>query len=370
MVILRVSDPRRSQHACRSSTRSTSLAQSPQRSVGAGPQGVAAAHLPAGPRRPSARRSAGDPARRGDRGGRPGGRDDPDRDRRPQLPGQRPQQLAARLQQQRLDDHPASPTRPASNSSACSRTAAAPAARSISRTRSTRPASTANNAARAGQGLERPRRGQERPAELRWAMQMRARRDLHDRQPDPAGAQQRRPARTRSTRSPRQMARFYASDVLYKSYTLPLIAGALKSAGTPPAGRMPAVQRRSVPARRAMADPVVRRPACSTCSRPARPPAAPSRPPGLHGHSLDSVSVGGTTLQTGSDNTRPGEPAAAVHAELHQRRHQHRAQRQSARSRWATPASPGRRPCRRPPRDSTPPARSRSTPRRRPATTR
>jgi hypothetical protein len=30
--------------------------------------------------------------------------------------------------------------------------------------------------------------------------------------------------------------------------------------------------------------------------------------PGLHGHSLDSVSVGGTTLQTGSTNTLPASP--------------------------------------------------------------
>ena len=30
--------------------------------------------------------------------------------------------------------------------------------------------------------------------------------------------------------------------------------------------------------------------------------------PGLHGHSLNSVSVGGTTLQTGSTNTIPASP--------------------------------------------------------------
>jgi hypothetical protein len=30
--------------------------------------------------------------------------------------------------------------------------------------------------------------------------------------------------------------------------------------------------------------------------------------PGLHGHSLDSVSVNGTTLQTGSTNTIPASP--------------------------------------------------------------
>ncbi len=34
--------------------------------------------------------------------------------------------------------------------------------------------------------------------------------------------------------------------------------------------------------------------------------------PGLHGHSLDSVSVGGTTLQTGSTNTIPANQAPTV----------------------------------------------------------
>ena len=49
--------------------------------------------------------------------------------------------------------------------------------------------------------------------------------------------------------------------------------------------------------------------------------------PGLHGHALDTVSVGGTTLQTGLDEHHPGQPAADVHAEPHQRRHQHRERR-------------------------------------------
>ena len=50
--------------------------------------------------------------------------------------------------------------------------------------------------------------------------------------------------------------------------------------------------------------------------------------PGLHGHSLDSVSVGGTTLQTGSTNTIPASPPPQFTLQLHQRRHEHRAQRQ------------------------------------------
>ena len=40
-----------------------------------------------------------------------------------------------------------------------------------------------------------------------------------------------RPARTRSTRSPPRWPRFYASDVVYKNYTTPLIASALHGAG-------------------------------------------------------------------------------------------------------------------------------------------
>jgi hypothetical protein len=43
-------------------------------------------------------------------------------------------------------------------------------------------------------------------------------------------------------------------------------------------------------------------------------PSSPSQPkniaPGLHGHKLNSVTVGGTSLQTGSSNSIPASPPA------------------------------------------------------------
>lgn len=101
-----------------------------------------------------------------------------------------------------------------------------------------------------------------------------------------------------------QMARFYASDVVYKSYTLPLIAGALKSANI--SGQqfnggqfLPSLQWLTP----SFVAQVLR------VSSPTGSTTNNAKPaPGLHGHSLDSVSVGGTTLQTGSDNTVPASP--------------------------------------------------------------
>ncbi len=101
-----------------------------------------------------------------------------------------------------------------------------------------------------------------------------------------------------------QMARFYASDVVYKSYTLPLIAGALKNAGI--SGQQfnggqffPSLQ---------WLTPSFVAQALHVSSPTASNTGTAKPAPGLHGHSLDSVSVGGTTLQTGSDNTVPASP--------------------------------------------------------------
>ena len=161
------------------------------------------------------------------------------------------------------------------------------------------------------------------------------------------------------------MARFYASDVVYKDYATPLIAGALHDAGIAVGGANGADdRRRPVPARRrSWLQPSLRR----HPARTSRSPTAGGKPaPGLHGHSLDSVSVGGTTLQTGSTNTIAGQPAADVHAQLHQRRHEHRDTTSSQGDGQRHERSAARRPCRRRPPGSTPPARSRSAPRRRP----
>jgi hypothetical protein len=102
-----------------------------------------------------------------------------------------------------------------------------------------------------------------------------------------------------------EMAKFYASDVLYKSYSLPLIAGALKQAGIATSG--PNAQTfngdQFLPDVRWLTPSYVADQLHVSIATPGGKPT-----PGLHGHSLDSVSVGGTTLQTGSTNTLPASP--------------------------------------------------------------
>lgn len=102
------------------------------------------------------------------------------------------------------------------------------------------------------------------------------------------------------------MARFYASDVVYKDYALPQIANAFHSVGiavgdgngeTLEGGQfLPSVQ---------WLTPAF----IATELHVSLPSSGGGKPaPGLHGHSLNSVSVGGTTLQTGSTNTVPARP--------------------------------------------------------------
>jgi hypothetical protein len=105
-----------------------------------------------------------------------------------------------------------------------------------------------------------------------------------------------------------EMARFYSSDVLYKDYTVPQIIGALRAAGITVGGLggqqinsaqfLPSID---------WLDPqiVAQQLHVSLPSTKSNKPVAP----GLHGHQLNSVSVGGTTLQTGSANAIPASPA-------------------------------------------------------------
>ncbi len=104
------------------------------------------------------------------------------------------------------------------------------------------------------------------------------------------------------------MARFYSSDVDYKLYAGPLIAGAFGSAGIAVGGAngqviyggqfLPNVQW-VIPSFVATQLHVSVSNGSSSSTKPA---------PGTHGHSLDSVSVGGNTLQT-SGNTLQSNPA-------------------------------------------------------------
>lgn len=106
-----------------------------------------------------------------------------------------------------------------------------------------------------------------------------------------------------------EMARFYASDVLYKDYTVPLIVSALHAAGIGIGG----TNGESIESGQFLPDLGWLTPSFVAAKLGARLPASSGGKiaPGLHGHALNSVSVGGTTLQTGSTNTLPASPPAA-----------------------------------------------------------
>ncbi len=103
-----------------------------------------------------------------------------------------------------------------------------------------------------------------------------------------------------------QMARLYASDVLYKSYVLPLVIGALKQNGIAVGG----LNGQPIEDGQIFPDLHWLTPAFVASKLHVRGPAAASQPvtPGTHGHALNSVSVSGTTLQTGATNTLPASP--------------------------------------------------------------
>jgi hypothetical protein len=127
-------------------------------------------------------------------------------------------------------------------------------------------------------------------------------------------AQQIQPALQQSTAAnavdmiAREMARFYASDALYKDYALPTIVGALHSAGIAVGGSngepiqggqfLPDIQWLNPSYVAGQLHVSVAAPNTSNVK------AAP----GIHGHELTSCSVGGTTLQTGTPNTVTASP--------------------------------------------------------------
>jgi hypothetical protein len=103
------------------------------------------------------------------------------------------------------------------------------------------------------------------------------------------------------------MARFYASDVLYKDYTVPEIIGALRAAGITVGG----LGGQQINSSQFLPSIAWLDPTTIAGLLHVSLPSSTSKPvaPGLHGHQLNSVSVGGTTLQTGSTNSIPASPA-------------------------------------------------------------
>jgi hypothetical protein len=104
------------------------------------------------------------------------------------------------------------------------------------------------------------------------------------------------------------MAHFYASDVVYTFYAAPLIARALHGAGIAVGANGESIQSSQFLPNLAWLTPTY----VATQLHVAVPATSGGKvAPGLHGHSLDSVSVNGTTLQTGSTNTLPASPPPA-----------------------------------------------------------
>jgi hypothetical protein len=104
-----------------------------------------------------------------------------------------------------------------------------------------------------------------------------------------------------------ETARFYGSDVLYKDYTVPLIIGALHAASIQVGGLageqvntsqfLPSIQ---------WLDPAHVASALQVTLPTSHPTTKAA--PGVHGHAMQSVSVGGTVLAPGSTSTLPASP--------------------------------------------------------------
>jgi archaellum component FlaF (FlaF/FlaG flagellin family) len=106
-----------------------------------------------------------------------------------------------------------------------------------------------------------------------------------------------------------EMARFYASDVLYKDYTLPKIVSALRGAGIKVAtnggsGEQLADVQFLPDVRWLTQSYVAQQLGVSLPAKPTGPPA-----PGVHGHAMQSCSVAGNTLSTTTTNTLAASPA-------------------------------------------------------------
>jgi len=104
-----------------------------------------------------------------------------------------------------------------------------------------------------------------------------------------------------------EMARFYASDVLYINYAVPQIIGALRAAGIA-VGGLGGQQVNSsqfLPSINWLNPTSVAQQLHVSSPSPA--PAVKAAP-GVHGHAMQSVSVGGTALSSGSTNTIPASP--------------------------------------------------------------
>ena len=102
------------------------------------------------------------------------------------------------------------------------------------------------------------------------------------------------------------MARFYASDVVYKGYTAPLIAGQLNAASIADGGLggQTIYPGQFLPSLSWLMPSFI----ATQLHVPFATPSTSKPAPGIHGHAMQSVSVNGTTLSTTSTNTLPASP--------------------------------------------------------------
>ncbi|HLY35680.1 MAG TPA: hypothetical protein VKU35_03120 [Candidatus Limnocylindria bacterium] len=107
------------------------------------------------------------------------------------------------------------------------------------------------------------------------------------------------------TRIAGDMARFYASDVVYKDYTLPVIVRELTKAGIEVGGTNgePINEGQFLPSLQWLQPSVV-----ASALQVSAPAGTGPIAPGPHGHKLNTVSVGGNALQEGSTNTLTASP--------------------------------------------------------------
>jgi archaellum component FlaF (FlaF/FlaG flagellin family) len=101
-------------------------------------------------------------------------------------------------------------------------------------------------------------------------------------------------------------ARFYSSDVVYKDYVVPQVLAALKNAGVTPPTQP--VSGQFLPNLGWLTPNFVASQLHVALPQPANAKCVPGQ---LVGQALNSVSVGGTTLQTGSTNTVSANPPPA-----------------------------------------------------------
>lgn len=101
------------------------------------------------------------------------------------------------------------------------------------------------------------------------------------------------------------MAHFYASDVVYTFYSAPLIANALHAAGISVGANGETIQSSQFLPSLSWLSPTY---VASQLNASVTSTSSGKIAPGTHGHELNSVSAGATTLQTGSSNTLPASP--------------------------------------------------------------